>query len=73
MKLRDVLKGIEYASIIGPQDVEITGISINSKKIIESAFTLLTDIDDPGTFECINSNGFTILVIYSIDALSVPL
>jgi len=33
MKLRDVLKDIEYASIIGPQDVEITGISINSKKI----------------------------------------
>lgn len=33
MKLRDVLKDIEYASIIGPRDVEITGISINSKKI----------------------------------------
>ena len=33
MKLRDVLKDIEYAGIIGPQDVEITGISINSKKI----------------------------------------
>ncbi|MBU4450249.1 MAG: UDP-N-acetylmuramoyl-L-alanyl-D-glutamate--2,6-diaminopimelate ligase, partial [Actinobacteria bacterium] len=33
MKLRDVLKDIEYVSIIGPQDVEITGISINSKKI----------------------------------------
>ena len=41
--------------------------------MIESAFTLLTDINEPGTFECINSNGFTILVIYSIDALSIPL
>jgi UDP-N-acetylmuramoyl-L-alanyl-D-glutamate--2,6-diaminopimelate ligase len=33
MKLRDVLKDIEYTGITGPQDVEITGISINSKKI----------------------------------------
>jgi UDP-N-acetylmuramoyl-L-alanyl-D-glutamate--2,6-diaminopimelate ligase len=33
MKLRDVLKDIKYTSIIGPLDVELTGISINSKKI----------------------------------------
>ncbi len=33
MKLRDILKDIEYTSTIGPLDVEITGISINSKKI----------------------------------------
>jgi len=33
MNLRDILKDIEYTSIIGSQDVEINGISINSKKI----------------------------------------
>ncbi|MCL4415195.1 MAG: UDP-N-acetylmuramoyl-L-alanyl-D-glutamate--2,6-diaminopimelate ligase [Actinobacteria bacterium] len=32
MKLRDVLKDIGYINIVGPQDIEITGISINSKK-----------------------------------------
>jgi len=33
MKLTNVLKDIGYTSIIGPQEVEISGISINSKKI----------------------------------------
>jgi UDP-N-acetylmuramoyl-L-alanyl-D-glutamate--2,6-diaminopimelate ligase len=33
MKLNNVLKDVEYISITGPQDIEITGISVNSKKI----------------------------------------
>ena len=37
----------------------------NSKKIFEDGFTLLTDKKYPGTFVCINSNGLTILFIYS--------
>src|SRR3989304_1011140 len=49
MKLRVVLKDIECVNIIGPRDVEITGISINSKKIkIGNLFLSITGFKKDG-------------------------
>ena len=41
MKLKELLKGVEIVQIIGNEQVEITNITQDSRKIIENTLFLL--------------------------------